>query len=503
MKRFLLVLLLFPHLLFGAFTDFYCTSTGSNLNGGSGTGAAKYTATNGGWNSGTGVYTPTTGTNPVSAGVVVGDFASVYVDGATVAVFIGRVTAVTNATNGTITVSTTAIFGTTPTTNASARSIKVGGAWLGPTGAVLFPLGVTGTNLGSATNSAADQVCVNFKNDQTYTMTAQLTFTNISGCRLQGYTTTARDGGKATFTSNVTGSVNYTSNTGFTTYQDLKFTNTGASGSSNLWGFGNANGATFVRCVFNGGRGSGFNTTSGFATLDRCEAYDNNKSNTSGLGGFAAPSVAGVVFKYCYSHDNTGSNTAGFITSGANTTAVFQNCISESNGGIGISLTGTAGVQIENCDLYNNGSDGVKDAMTQNASYLLVRNSNFFKNTGKGINVTTTAAQGEVDKNVYGAGTQANGSADTLQSLFDIGTAITYTSNLTPYNAPTTGDFSIVGTTIQGVGRGEFTETDGTNTGTVGFPDPGAAQAQVGVPFPTPTATPTATPVQTSYAFPQ
>src|SRR5215472_6750624 len=113
MKRFLIVLLLIPYLAFGAFTEFYMNaSTGSNLNGGSDAGTVTYTSTNGNYNAGTGVFTPTDGSNPVTAGVTVGQFASIYIDGATVGVFVTRVTAVTNATNGTITTSLTIAAGT-------------------------------------------------------------------------------------------------------------------------------------------------------------------------------------------------------------------------------------------------------------------------------------------------------------------------------------------------------------------------------------------------------
>src|SRR5512139_2727305 len=121
-----------------AYTEFYCDPVnGSNLNAGSTTDAAAvYTATNGGWDSGTGVFTPAAG-DP-SATVSVGMFASVYLDAATVAVFVGRVTAVDSTT---VTVSLTVKIGTAPATSANGRTIKVGGAWKGPNAAVNWPFG--------------------------------------------------------------------------------------------------------------------------------------------------------------------------------------------------------------------------------------------------------------------------------------------------------------------------------------------------------------------------
>src|SRR5437762_1375337 len=108
MKR--LLLLVTSHFLLltcalGAWTEFYCDpSTGSNLNSGHNTGTV-YTSAGGNWASSTRIFTVTDGTNP-SSSVVVGDFGSVYVtSGATQATFIGSVTAVQNATNGTVTFS--------------------------------------------------------------------------------------------------------------------------------------------------------------------------------------------------------------------------------------------------------------------------------------------------------------------------------------------------------------------------------------------------------------
>src|SRR6184192_2760283 len=85
--------LLLPSLVFGTFTEFYCQTGGSNLNAGSTTNnTAAYTSTNGNWN-GSSIFTPTDGSTPASS-VSVGDFASVYLDAASVAVFVARVTVV-------------------------------------------------------------------------------------------------------------------------------------------------------------------------------------------------------------------------------------------------------------------------------------------------------------------------------------------------------------------------------------------------------------------------
>ncbi len=130
-----------------AFTEFYINSLGSNLNGGSSNAAnATFTSTNGNWQ-GLGIsnFRPTNGANPSGNGVNVGDFASIYLDAASVGVYIARITAVQNAANGNISVSVGNAYGTAPTNGATGRSIKVAGAWLGPSGATTFPFGLAGT----------------------------------------------------------------------------------------------------------------------------------------------------------------------------------------------------------------------------------------------------------------------------------------------------------------------------------------------------------------------
>ncbi len=133
-----------------AFTEFYINSLGSNLNAGSSnTANAFFTSTSGNFQ-GLGIsnFKPTDGQNPFgNVGTnALTNYASIYPDGATVGVYIVRITAVQNAANGNISVSVGNSYGTAPTNNATARSIKVGGAWLGPnTNVTTFPFGLTGT----------------------------------------------------------------------------------------------------------------------------------------------------------------------------------------------------------------------------------------------------------------------------------------------------------------------------------------------------------------------
>ena len=110
-----------------AYREHYCTPTGSNLNSGSTQDdAASITVTNGNWDSSTGVYIAPSGT-PFASGIAANDWVSMYADGATIAQCILRVVSVDSSTQ--LTLSTTDRFGNLLSTSATARSLKLGGAW--------------------------------------------------------------------------------------------------------------------------------------------------------------------------------------------------------------------------------------------------------------------------------------------------------------------------------------------------------------------------------------
>lgn len=464
-----------------AFSEFYCRSGGSNLNaGGLATGAeppttAAYTSTNGNWSTVTHVFTPTDGSTPANT-VNVGDYASIYVDGASLAVFIVRITIVAAGVNGAITTSATASAGAAPTTSATARTIKVGGAWLGPNAAVGFPCNLS--TLNTLQDSSANMCRINFKNDQTYTISSQISASSAQFV-MQGYTSSAGDGGKAT----IDGSTNVIKLLAMSgqasVVADLIFVSTAASGSTDM--ASDTNGSAWFRCVFHGSRGLGLSLGNANSVAIECEAYDNNKSNTASKGGFAM-ALSGAACYRCISHDNTGSNSSGFQgTSGG---GIINNCIADTNGGKGINISTGASLSrilISACDIYNNGSDGIGIATSTNVMTFFIENTNLIKNTGAGLNVTSTAGaySGFMFNCGYGAGTQANGSSDTPGAIVQSG-AITYGSNLTPWVDPANGDFRINLAAANWAGRGAFTETASSYAGTVGFPDIGAAQSKTG-----------------------
>ncbi len=483
LKRFLLVLLLIPSLAFGAFTEFYCQSGGSNLNAGSTTNnTAAYTGV--GDSDGISKFTPSDGSTPAST-VSVGDFASIYVTaGATVAVYISRVTIVAAGVNGAITTSTSVKTGTIPASSGTAHTItcKVGGAWPGPLGtAVSIPFNV-GTGFGLLVNTNGDFVRLNLKNDQTYSITTPLACGNgMNNTIIQGYSSTPGDArgntaNRATIDGGTTAMilVNDQANA-IHTWKDINFAHNGTTGTSNL--FSTSLGATTImRCSFAHGRGAGLNLQSASNLIVECEAYDNNLSNTSQSGGIIGINNGGSLFLRCVSHDNTGSNTDGFFSNSVADT--YISCIADTNGANGFRRTATstnAPNRFQNCDAYNNVGDGIQ--LTRNPQ---IENCNFIKNGGYGINVTDAHQNGEVSNCGYGAGSMVNTTADSnLGSVIENG-KVTYASGATPWVDPANGDFRINNTQALGAGRGAFNTIAPSYAGTVGYPDIGAAQSLTG-----------------------
>lgn len=469
-----------------AFTEFCCRSGGSNLNAGTRTGnstepgtSASFTYASGNWVASTGVFTVASG-NPSTDGVAVGDFASVYADGSTVTGFVGRVTAVSSTT---ITVSLTAKSGTAPTDGTGNRTLKIGGAWAGPSGATAFPFGFIEQGLKNTTGNSPR---VNLKNDQTYSITAAMTHSGATGASqaammtFQGYTSSYGDGGKATIDGGTSGAsyvlLTISGTTASVHLEDLCLQNNGATGSADA----TAAIASACRLVVNSVRGSGLVVASG--TISECEAYSCNQSNSSAKAGFYLSAATAIR---CISHDNSGSNTDGFI--GDSGTIVYIRCISDTNGRRGFSCAFNGVIAtLFGCDSYNNGSHGIviSEASSTRSVYN-VENCNLVKNGGYGIQGSvggTIGHSGRIRNNAYGAGTQANalGATNFPASNPSEVAPVTYASGVTPWTDPASGDFRISLAAAKAAGRGSFTQTQASYGGTVGYPDIGAAQSQGG-----------------------
>jgi hypothetical protein len=131
-------------------------------------------------------------------------------------------------------------------------------------------------------------------------------------------------------------------------------------------------------------------------------------------------------------------------------------------------------LRITQSDFYNNTGDGIRNNASTTNSFFDIRNCNFVKNGGAGINNTQVKSTGYTYNNAYGAGTQANGSSDTYNGIEHSATDITLASNVTPWVDPANGDFRISLGAVMNVGRGAFTQT-APAAGTIGYPDIGAA----------------------------
>lgn len=452
-----------------AFTEFYANaSTGSNVNSGSTESATPVLQLTGGdWVSATGVFTKT----GAITGVTVGMFAAVMVDAGTVAARIGRVTAVDA---NTVTISTTAGSGSLANQTATC-TITVGGCWKGPNGSVDFPLDFI-TN--AATNSSGDSPRVNLKNNATYSITATMAPNQAGPIVIEGYSSTAGDGGRAIIDGGTSGAAYVIMALGGTADRwrlaSLTFQHNGATGTAiGIDMTAGSDQCVIENCKFFELRGGGIDSNGLGTRAIECEFTSCNQSNTASNGGCSL--VSGEILR-CYSHDNTGSNCFGFRAWGTHTT--IANSISESNGGDGIIclLGGSGLVEIRNCEIYNNTGDGIDLGDTNGGVYVL-ENNNFVKNGGWGINGSGAGARiGTAKNNGFGSGTQANasGAVTGLKGIFESG-SVTYPSNLTPWNDPANGDFTIVLPEAMNAGRGVIPGT----TNTTGYPSIGAAEPKI------------------------
>ncbi len=446
-----------------AYTEFCCRSGGSNLNAGTRTGnstvpgtSASFTYASGSWVSSTGVFTVASG-NPSTDGVAVGDFASVYADGASVTTLVGRVTAVSSTT---ITVSTTAKSGST-TDGTGNRTLKIGGAWAGPSGSVAFPFNFI-TN--AAVTSAGDFPRVNFMVG-TYSPTAAITHAN-AGIQFQGFTSAYGDGGRATIDGGTSGAT-YTLLTvsgSDCTFVDLLMCNNGATGSGTSILQVTGSRGWVRRCVFKNSRGSGLYLQASDCAVDESESFSNLQY------GFISNNSCN--YDRCIAHDNTSD---GFYNIGSNSMQSYMHCIADTNGGHGFSTAGVAQMY-HGCDAYNNTSSGFNIGGTSTRTWTAsIENCNAVKNGAYGI-AQPANRRGVITNCGFGSGSQANTSGAIQSGYMEESGNITYASGVTPWVDPANGDFRITLAAAKGAGRGTFTQTASGYSGTVAYPDIGAAQ---------------------------
>jgi len=230
-----------------------------------------------------------------------------------------------------------------------------------------------------------------------------------------------------------------------------------------------------LRCVAHDIRRSGFLISGTSNNAIECEAYLCNTSNTGSRGGIDAAGSPSFVIR-CFSHDNAGNVNNGFVM---NSGSFAFNCIADTCGNAGFFVNSISTAVVIGCDSYNNVGDGLNMSVGS-AMCLIVQNSNFIKNSGWGINASNANFRNGLLTNCgFGIGTQTNTLGDIVTgktSCIAISGTIGYPTGLTPWVDPANGDFRINLPQARAVGRGTFTETQASYTGTIAYPDIGAGQ---------------------------
>lgn len=453
---------------------FYIDSaTGSNINAGDD--KTVTTSTNGSWDATTNVFTAASGT-PFSA-VVAGDFAAVYVDGATTAAWIARVTSV-GGSGASLTLNSTGA-GTEPTTLGTTRSCTVGGKWAGPSGSVAFPFSLS--NLQNLKNSSNELPIVYWK-AATHAMNGAGITINAAYITVEGYTSTPGDRGRVTITCS-SAHVPITVSSA-AVVKNLDVSSTASTG--NISGFlaGSLGNIIFENCVAHDIRYRGFNLAVNQVELIECEAYNCNTATvTNGCGFYFGGNVRAIR---CVAHDCTVTTYGiGFLLSASSGLIVLESCIADTCY-YGIALLAVAETAIQNCDIYNCTSSGIYMFNGWNSYVVSIENTNMTKNGGWGFQDASGMTSDHIRRfrNCgFGAGTQANSSGNistiTIGVKIEEGT-VNYASNATPYNDPANGDFSITLAAAQNAGRAAWTQTASSYGGTTGYASIGAAQPEAG-----------------------
>lgn len=382
-------------------------TTGNNLNAGSTTSDnALATSTNGNWDTASANRFVAAGGATPFLSVTVGMYASIYLDAATNAVFVSKVTAVD--VGGTyIEVSKTANkLGTAPTAGATGRSCKVGGAWADT--AIMSSLFLSQT-IDQSTR-------INVKAG-TYTNTASRSPTATGTTALliwwRGYNTTPGDlddySNLAKPLWNCTGSGRYTFAGTFNHFSNIEIACAVANPSVTV--------------------------SVADVKLHRCKI-----TNTTANSAACALALGGTHFvcSCCYLQ---ATSTATYIVDGTNAVAnfVFFGTVI-TGGGIGIgNLAQGADLSVILCEflspggrgiqspqttgsfrcyattIYGSGSHGIEFTGTYTGSGSII-NSNFWAITGYGINssggTTTTVFRAGNDFRSCSAGDE-NGMGDT------------------------------------------------------------------------------------------
>ena len=275
--------------------------------------------------------------------------------------------------------------------------------------------------------------CGFIKAEAAMTQTASLTGPSVI-CAIMGYTSTRGDFGRATIDTVTAGITLLIPGTNNQCY--MNFVLDGKS-TSTVKGFqGGVNGGVFnIKAVNCPGQGIRFTVTNGY--IDYCEVTG---CGTSNIG--AVDFAAGIVTR-SWIHANTvpGIN----MTTGTVSDSVIEGNTGASSDGIVCNQIGL----IQNCVIWNNGRDGIRDVSAGSLLSLGVHNCIIGKNAGFGVNnnsgtvlaTSSTYPSVQARNNAFGSGSMANGSG--VGSNWDVDSSNITTVSADPFTASGGNDWTL------------------------------------------------------------
>jgi hypothetical protein len=368
---------------------------------------------------GTGIATITSATAAFTSAIV-GNI--IYLSGTGVTTGWYQVVTFTNAT--------TIILDRSPGTFTGA-TMNIGGALA--TVASVFPAAISDGNT------------FYIKATGSLTVTAALTPTNANSGNVMafiGYTSTRGDGGRATWTTS-------TNNTNLFTFgsnaANFSFQNVILSCTAGTPGFAvtNNNNATanlqFVNCLITGWHdGIDFN----WNDVSYCTGLMLEDCEVTACTRYGIVNSGSTLLVNCYIH---GNGSHGFyVLQGSHSfpgnIAVFIRTVFYNNGGSGANSEFSAGQQVSamNCAFVSNTGDGL--ALGTLAYDVAAHNCIFASNGGWGISATSSTGTRSFHNNAY------FGNTSGTHQTTDTGSTADISISGSPFNSPSTDDFSLNGT---------------------------------------------------------
>lgn len=291
---------------------------------------------------------------------------------------------------------------------------------------------------------------------------------------IQGYTTTAGDGGRPTldFSTNAVDGVTISGAQGI--LRDIVIKSTATTGYNDGLRLTGSN-ILVERVTCYGWRETGLEIAA-YAICVECEAYDCNKAGTALKGGFTIASQQGICIR-CASHDINTSDTDGHGFFIGNAQAILIRCIADTCGGMGFFLGNRNSLCVlDHCDAYSCNQGGV------------VSNSNTYTPNTLAINCNSVSSSGG-----YGFQTVQAGSIMLIEDSWDYGNSSGRTSNAgamvdesssstygaAPYVDAANGDFTLHATNGAGgrnTARAQFEQSQGYSGSTLPKLDIGASR---------------------------